>query len=111
MRWNSHEWNMEIFNYYRKLIEVRKRYKMLTEGSFELINANNNIYAFKRSYKKKVAIAVLNNGKSECSLDIGVEGTFYEIFSGQLIRLNSELTLVIPKKTALLLVSKKLEAK
>ncbi|MEM1135083.1 MAG: alpha-glucosidase [Bacteroidota bacterium] len=50
-----------IFHYYRKLIELRKRYKLLVYGETAIIDkANPNVYAYTRTLEDKEALVVLN---------------------------------------------------
>ena len=55
-----------IFHYYRRLIQLRKQYKIISEGLYEpyLID-HDAIYAFKRHYQQEELIVVNNfYGKS-----------------------------------------------
>lgn len=50
-----------IFYYYQRLIELRKNYKIISQGSYQpFLKDHNRIYAFKRIYKNE-EILVLNN--------------------------------------------------
>lgn len=61
-----------IFYYYKKLIEIRKKYKVISHGSFERVFKNEkNIYAFKRKYNNREALVV--NNISEDRVNIKIE--------------------------------------
>lgn len=54
-----------IFHYYQQLIEIRKRYKVISHGTYERVAKDNkNVYAFKRKYKNE-EILVVNNLRSD----------------------------------------------
>lgn len=58
---NSIKKEDSIFNYYRKLIQLRKEYKIISEGSYHpYLITHPYIYAFKRNYENQELI-VLNN--------------------------------------------------
>ncbi|AZR74392.1 hypothetical protein BBF96_13950 [Anoxybacter fermentans] len=62
-RWDSSEWNQDIFTLYKKLIKIRKTYPALRTGSFKplLVDNTNKIYAFGRWDANHRIIVVLNN--------------------------------------------------
>ena len=50
-----------IFNYYRKLIQLRKRHEVLVYGDTEIIDKpNTKIYAYTRTLEDKQVLVVLN---------------------------------------------------
>ncbi|PBI17030.1 alpha,alpha-phosphotrehalase [Clostridioides difficile] len=50
-----------IFYYYKKLIELRKKYDVVAYGDFKpLLEENDSIFAYKRCYEKE-SLVVLNN--------------------------------------------------
>lgn len=62
-----------IFHHYRKLIEIRKTYDVLTDGDFELIQEDTeNLFAYKRSTENETLYCINNFGESklEITLDI-----------------------------------------
>ena len=60
-----------IYNYYKKLIEVRKKYRVISHGSYERVLKNiKNIYAFKRKYENQTILVINNLTKEEIIIDI-----------------------------------------
>ena len=54
-----------IFHYYQRLIEIRKKYKVISQGTYERVAKDNkSVYAFKRKYKNE-EILVVNNLRSD----------------------------------------------
>ena len=60
-----------IFHYYQKLIEIRKKYKVISHGSFERLFKNEkNIYAFRRKYNNREALVINNLSKKKVEVKI-----------------------------------------
>lgn len=60
-----------IFHYYQKLIEIRKKYKVINHGSFERLFKNEkNIYAFRRKYNNREALVINNLSKKKVEVKI-----------------------------------------
>lgn len=56
-----------IFYYYQKLIELRKRYNVISEGNYEpVLLKQEGIFAYKRSWQKETLLVFANfTGKSQ----------------------------------------------
>lgn len=53
--------NDSVFNYYRKLIRLRKSHKVLVHGKYDIVlREHKQIYAYTRKYGKDLALVVLN---------------------------------------------------
>lgn len=59
--------DMELFDYYKKLIKIRKENEALMVGSFHtlLTDDKSDVYAFLRAKDENVVVVVLNNADSE----------------------------------------------
>ena len=58
-----------IYSYYKKLIEIRKKYKLISQGSYERVLKDiENIYAFKRKYKNETALVINNLSEKEIKI-------------------------------------------
>ncbi|MCX7922345.1 MAG: glycoside hydrolase family 13 protein [Clostridia bacterium] len=102
MVWKDNEFTCDIFQYYKKLISIRKQYMPLMLGSYitEFIDPDRNLYIYSRqNSSSKLIIAINNNGISQ-QVDIQVdtynesveellENRFYKV-------VNSKVTLVLP---------------
>lgn len=67
MIWDTLRWNIDLHNYYKKLINIRKNYPSLRKGFYKtlLLDDENNIFAFTREIGNEKSIVILNNS-SEC---------------------------------------------
>ncbi len=72
MKWNHGEQEREMFEYYKKLISLRKTNPVFTRGDFEIIvkEGKENIFAFRRKYEGKTVTVYFNNGKEDYKIKI-----------------------------------------
>lgn len=93
MIWDQSRWNFEIFNYYKKLIELRKRYLSLKYGtiSFKLIDDNNKLLIYERSYNNETISVLINYNtvKKEYKLD----RSYKELFPNEQDQVNNTITI------------------
>lgn len=60
-----------ILNYYRKLVQLRKRYKVISEGTYiPYFEEHSAIYAFKRQYHQEELIVLNNFFKDNATIEI-----------------------------------------
>jgi len=76
----------ELFEYYRKLIHIRRNHAALQFGDFKtmLIDETRELYAFSRAYENQKLVVLINNGKHDQlvqGLKIG-EGKFEDLLEG-----------------------------
>lgn len=58
-----------LFNFYKKLIEVRKANDILCEGSVDILDSQDEIMIIKRTLDNKNVIAILNLSEQEIQYD------------------------------------------
>lgn len=97
-----------IFNYYKKLIELRKKLQIISEGSYRPYLENHPyIYAFKRNYEDQELIVFNNFYDKEISIKIEENIADYDIlisnyssqYLSQRITLRPYESIVLYKKT------------
>ena len=60
-----------IFHYYRKLIELRKKYAIIVHGSFTLLAPKSEeIFAYRRSYQGEQLLVISNFTKMKASFQV-----------------------------------------
>lgn len=78
----------DIFDHYRKLIEIRNSCEALQLGDFSTLicDDKNLIYAFSRNYKKQNIIIVINNGKkkTKCVLKLSPGSLYTDVLNKNL---------------------------
>ncbi len=68
-----------ILNYYRKLIALRKEYKVIALGkTIPLLEDNKNIYMFKRESENEELLVITNFYGTKCELELDFEVEGYE---------------------------------
>ncbi|BAU63123.1 Alpha amylase, catalytic region [Stanieria sp. NIES-3757] len=54
-------WDLEVLNYHRKLIDLRNQYSVLRTGSYQILYAEDSVYVFARYLEQEVMIVAINN--------------------------------------------------
>lgn len=107
MEWNCEKWNFELFEYLKKLIQVRKEHPSLAIGRMEVVlkNAKEEIYIFKRKTEREQAIICINSGVSTKVVNVESNTSFLEALSGTIFKpSNGTLTISVPPKEGIILV-------
>ena len=63
MIWDTLHWNIDLQNFYKKVIKIRNDYLVFRRGTYKTILADNknNLFGFLREYKNQKAIVIINN--------------------------------------------------
>ncbi|MFQ5821296.1 MAG: alpha-glucosidase C-terminal domain-containing protein [Candidatus Heimdallarchaeota archaeon] len=66
------ERNLELFNYHKKLIEVRRKHPVLVHGEFNVMmkDEKKRVYGYKRTYGDEEIIVIINNGKEKVGIQL-----------------------------------------
>lgn len=60
-----------IFNHYKKLIKLRKDYKVISEGkTIPILKDDKNVFAFIREYNNEKLLVINNFYSNECTIDL-----------------------------------------
>ena len=60
-----------IFNHYKKLIKLRKEYKVISEGkTIPILKDDQNVFAFIREYSNEKLLVINNFYGNECTIDL-----------------------------------------
>lgn len=71
-----------IFYYYQKLIQLRKQYTVIQEGSYEpILEKHPTVLAYKRLYKDETLVVLNNFYEKTCTID-DLEISNYEMLIG-----------------------------
>lgn len=98
MNWQRENWDMETFEFFKKIIAIRKKYTCLRDGDYKSVFADpkTNVYAFMRSLDEQAEpalnekiIVILNNSESVFPVEITV---------GDYIKDGTRLSCLLSKK-------------
>jgi len=87
--------NDDLFNHYKKLIDIRKSQIALNLGEYKTILTDNQkeVFGFERSYQNEKIIVLLNNSNSAQIIDLtlGEEKSYYDLLNNEEIKSNQIL--------------------
>jgi glycosidase len=71
------EVNIDLLQTYRKLIRIRHQHPALSLGDFQtlLVDNQNQIYAYRRSFEGQIAIIALNNTRQTRLVELNIAST------------------------------------
>lgn len=100
--WDENFWNKDLRAYYKKLIEIRKKYSCIRHGSYRTVYADDakNMYVFKREYNGEKVLVLINNSEQDNSIDFSLEG-----FSGTCLVSGEKVKSIVKAKMAYVLGS------
>ncbi|RKD22389.1 Glycosidase [Caminicella sporogenes DSM 14501] len=105
MEWDKRAWNLELFNYYKKLIKIRKQNKVLRRGSFEWINDLEEIIGFIRKYEEEKVFVLINNYNFDKKVTLKIDGKYIDVLTGEIFKSDNNLDIDIPMYSARILIS------
>jgi glycosidase len=96
----------ELFDYYRKLIELRKRHPALRVGDFVTLLTSGEVYAYHRTAMDDTVVIIFNNDEHERHLDLPVPWIMAtdELNGGRYAATGGKISLMLPAKGAMILV-------
>lgn len=72
MIWDIRKRNLELFNYHKKLIEIRRKHPALVYGEFNVMmkDEKKRVYGYKRTYGNEEIIIIINNGREKGGIQL-----------------------------------------
>ena len=84
---DRNEFNQELFDHYKKLVNIRKNNQPLMLGDFNtlLTDDHKSLYAFLRTYEDEKIVVVLNNSSRvrEVKLDLAGSNSWLDLLTGE----------------------------
>ncbi len=104
--------DLDLLEYYKKIISIRNSSKALQLGSFETIETDDerNIYSFARRHGDEKVVVVLNNAPAAVMVDVPADGmkTAVEAVTGRRIEAeNGSFTIMTTPKQGYILTFEK----
>lgn len=102
--WNQEHWDMDLYQYYKKLISIRRNEKALQYGDIAFLSIDS-LFVMKRSYNKECIIILINHTKDMIDYTIPKSSNelslVKELLSGIEWKMDQEtLSIQIPAFTA-----------
>ena len=63
-------WNLEILNYLKSIMEIKRTSSIFKYGRFELLNENDEYVAFRRVLKDESMLCIVNRENSQADFNI-----------------------------------------
>lgn len=87
MIWDSEKQNLELLEFYKKLIEMRKEQKTLVYGSYRQIYASE-LFSYERIWNDDKIVIILNNSEKAVILDEKeLFGEYSDLWTGKAVKL------------------------
>lgn len=93
MIWNKEKQNLELLDFYKKLIKIRKENKSLIYGDYKEIYCKDNIVSFKRCFKDENVIIIINNNDCKKIIDLNEEFIAKDLINEKLVEVKSFIEL------------------
>lgn len=74
MIWDAAQWNLEIYNHYKAMTEMRNKHSALRTGDFHTVYAKEKQYAFLREDEKEKVLVMLNNSHEPAKISVAWKG-------------------------------------
>lgn len=105
------QFNSEVFQYYQKLIQIRKDNPVLIHGDIEfiVIDDGQEVLAYRRFDDDKEVIAIFNTSQTEQIINIPIQnkGTYQDVLYGSALRQEAnDINITLPPRTAAILNQK-----
>jgi len=70
MVWAEKKWDMEIFNFYKRMICIRKENSILTDGDFRFIYSHEMVIGYERFTNDGKLVIFINNSQKSVHIDV-----------------------------------------
>jgi glycosidase len=91
MIWNKNQQNIDLLNFYKKVIKLRRESQALRRGSFKSLYQHENLYCFLRQLHEEKIIVALNNSDKNEEINISLP----EIETGKRLKVKDIFTGVV----------------
>lgn len=92
MKWDKNDWNMYLFNNYKKLIDISNKFDVIKNGEFRWLE-NKDILSFKRFNDNEEIHIYINNSKKNMKISLKNENECEDLYISEIIAKSSKLKL------------------
>lgn len=108
MLWKEDLVHHDLLNFYKKMISIRKNYKPLTRGDFEILVAEESVLVFRREFQNEIIDIYINVSSTEQNIEIKKNGIARELIRNEEINIE-EKKLLLAENSAIILYYKSKE--
>ncbi|PKO12632.1 MAG: alpha-amylase [Chloroflexi bacterium HGW-Chloroflexi-10] len=72
--WDSGQWDQELFDFYRNVINLRKSHPVLCNGAFQFLKAENDLLAFLRHDDQEEVLVLINRSERTVHVELPLPG-------------------------------------
>jgi neopullulanase len=101
------QWNQPLLEFFQRAGALRRQHAVLRTGSFSIVYADRNVFAFQRRLEDQTAIVVFNRGKKDAMVDIALAGhqdghEFRDVWNGGNLQLQGKMlkAVCVPPRSA-----------
>lgn len=91
MIWDKNQQNIDLLNFYKRMIKLRRESQALRRGSFKSLYQQDNLYCYSRQLNEEKIIIALNNSAKNEEINI----SFPEIKTGKRLKVKDIFTDVV----------------
>lgn len=90
MVWDREEWDMELFQFYKDIIRIRKENECLRRGDFRWIDGVSDVVAYERKLKDERIVVLINNSSESNEITVPASKSMKDLLTGDVYNLNGE---------------------
>jgi cyclomaltodextrinase len=86
MIWDQRKWNASLYEWYKKLINIRQNSRAIREGQYDPLIAKGQVFGFERFYEKEHVYVLLNASKDPQKVHLNLNGTFVNLLDDMTVK-------------------------
>lgn len=94
MIWEDEKQNKELYEFYKKMIALRKENKVLVYGDYNILYCKDNVLLYERSYEGESMLIAINNNEHGYYLQLNIGNKFMDFghLKGREFKILKQLT-------------------
>lgn len=93
MIWEKGKQNLDLFNFYKTMISIRKQSKALIYGDYKTVYCKENVLIFKRSYENESILIAINNNDEQHTVNLCLQNVALDVLTSKKTQLDNNLIL------------------
>lgn len=91
MIWEEEHQNKDVYDTFKKLIQMRKEYKTLVYGEYQSLYTEDNVVGFRRFDKETEIYSFFNNNEEEKIISLPLRGDYIELYTKEKVKLDNKI--------------------